>query len=197
MLMLGTSNQDDIEPWHLGDPTSRLYYLVNRVKGFVTDVATRNAAPFLHRRLYRGYTPPCIVSCFAASLLYTSRTPDNTPMVLRSLHDSIRELVDAEAARLAPATPVEKLARAQALFLYQIIRLLDGDVMLRARGQRDIPLLKSWLADLFRVRENLGDLTKLESSAMRDHPPMNWEVRVMCCPFFFCYLLHETPTPFC
>ncbi|RYP08072.1 hypothetical protein DL764_002112 [Monosporascus ibericus] len=130
-------------PWHLYDSNTPLHYIVARVKGFITDVATRNATPFLHRYLYRDHTPQCVLSCFAANVLYANRTQANTAMVMLALHSSVRGLMDAEAGRNA-ATPVEKLARTQALFLYQIIRLLDGDVILRAQGERDIPLLQKW-----------------------------------------------------
>ncbi|RYP50608.1 hypothetical protein DL768_003890 [Monosporascus sp. mg162] len=160
-------------PWHLYDSKTRLHYIMTRVKGFITDVATRNATPFLHRYLYRDHTPRCILSCFAANVLYANRTQANTAMVMLALHSSVRELIDAEAGRIV-ATPVEKLARTQALFLYQIIRLLDGDVILRAQGERDIPLLQTWLGDLCRVRENLGDLAQLGDSVMRKQPPRDF-----------------------
>lgn len=164
-----------MEPWHLYDSKTPLHYIVDRVKGFTTDVATRNATPFLHRYLYRDHAPQCILSCFSANVLYANRTQANTAMVIRALHSSVRELVDAEVAH-AIATPVVKLARTQALFLYQVIRLLDGDVTLRAQGERDIPLLQRWLGDLYGLRENLGYLAQLGDSVMRKQPPSEWEV---------------------
>lgn len=94
---------------------------------------------------------------------------------MRALHGSVTELIDSETHR-AVATPIQKLARAQALFLYQIIRLLDGDVVLRAQGEKDLPVLRKWLDDLFTVRENLGDLAQLGNSVMRLQPPEEWEV---------------------
>ncbi|KAK3339943.1 hypothetical protein B0T25DRAFT_560951 [Lasiosphaeria hispida] len=163
------------DPWLVYDPTSLLHYITNRVKSFPTDLATTNATPFLHRFLYRAYTPRCIVTCFAASVLYANRTPQNTSMVMRALHGSVGELVEAESGRSA-ATPVEKLARAQALFVYQVIRLFDGDVGLRAQGEKDIALLKTWLDELCKIRENLGDLAQLEDcAARRQQPPKEWE----------------------
>ncbi len=164
-----------MESWHLYDLKSPLHYVVTRVKGFTTDIATRNATPFLHRYLYRDYTPQCIMTCFTANVLYANRTQANTAMVMRALHSSVRELVDAEASRVV-ATPVEKLARTQALFLYQVIRLLDGDIGLRAQGEKDISLMLTWLGDLCRVRENLGDLAQLGDSVLRKQPPRDWEV---------------------
>ncbi|KIX07349.1 uncharacterized protein Z518_02002 [Rhinocladiella mackenziei CBS 650.93] len=103
-----------VEPWHLYDSTTTLHYIVARVKGFITDIATRNATPFLHRYLYRDHTPPCILSCFATSVLYANRTEANTAVVMRALHSSVREFVDAEIGRVV-AMPAEKLARTQAL----------------------------------------------------------------------------------
>lgn len=167
-----TNTCQQIEPWHLYDPTTPLYHVMGRVKGFITaDMAVRTATPFMHRHLYRdAFTPQCILSCFATSVLYANRTPGNTPMVMRALYGSVRELVAVESGRTAAVvTPTEKLARTQALFLYQIIRLFDGDVSLRAQGEKDIPLLNSWLGELCKIRENLGE------NGARDQPPKEWE----------------------
>ena len=150
-----------------------------RVKDFATDMATRNATPFLHRYLYRDYTPQSILACFATSMLYANRTPANTPMVMRALHGTVRELVDAEPSCVT-ATPSEKFARAQALFLYQVIRLFDGDVYLRSQAERDMPLFQTWLGELCKVRENLGDSVRLEDGATRSLPSLEWEVRITC-----------------
>ncbi|KAI3321266.1 hypothetical protein HD806DRAFT_503591 [Xylariaceae sp. AK1471] len=163
-----------IDVWHLYDPETPLYYITNRVKGFTEEMATKNTTPFLHRHLYHGYTPQCIISCFTTCVLYASRTPANTAMVMRALQGSARGLVDAETHR-AMSTPIEKLARAQALFLYQIIRLFDGDIALRAQGERDMPLFKTWLGELCNIRDNLGDLARLEDALVQEQPPVEWE----------------------
>lgn len=149
---------------------------MSHVKGFTADMATHNATPFLHRRLYRDHTPHCILSCFATSALYANRTPANTAMVMRAIQSSVRELIDAESGRII-ATPTEKLARSQALFLYQIIRLFNGDVALRAQGERDTPLLLTWLVELCKVRDNLGDVAQIEHGEARNQPPKEWQVR--------------------
>ncbi len=103
-------------------------------------------------------------------------------MVMRALSDSAREFVEAEAYNVVP-TPIEKLARSQALFLYQIIRLFDGDVTLRVQGEKDMGLLKTWLGELCRIRDNLGDLALLEYASVREQSPVEWEV--CCLPFIF------------
>ncbi|KAK7710216.1 hypothetical protein SLS64_005800 [Diaporthe eres] len=161
---------DDVQPWHLYDPKTPLHYTVNRVKGFTKEVATQSSAPFLHRYLYQRNTPQCILSCFTACVLYENRTPANTAMIIKSLHGNIRELIDFEADRIT-ATPTEKLARAQALFLYQIIRLFDENITLRSQAERDMPILETWLSELCKIRENLGDL----GDDARNQKPVEWE----------------------
>ncbi|KAK9780257.1 hypothetical protein SCAR479_02894 [Seiridium cardinale] len=168
------SSQDYIDAQYIYDPTTPLHYVINRVKDFTTDMATQSATPFLHQRLYREYTPPCILSCFAATALYTNRTPANAAMVVRTLQAHVHELISTEGSRII-FTPVDKLARTQALFLYQIIRLFDGDIALRAQGEKDMPVLLIWLGELCKIRENLGDLEELEDITVRKRSPMEWE----------------------
>lgn len=144
------------------DPKTALHYLVDRIKAFPADIATRNAAPFMHRYLYRDHTPPCILSCFTTSMLYANRTAANASIVMKGFQKSLLQFLEVEGGRVF-ATPTEKPAKVQALLLYQLIRLFDGE--------RDMPLLQAWLGDLCRERENLGDLSRLGDVAEREQPP--------------------------
>lgn len=108
-------------------------------------------------------------------MLYANRTPANTSMTIKALSNSASELIDTELCRVV-STPIEKLARTQALFLYQIIRLFDGDITLRAHGEKDMGLLQTWLRELSHLRDNLGDLAQLEDASVREKPPVEWEV---------------------
>uniref|UniRef100_A0A8H7K3W7 Zn(2)-C6 fungal-type domain-containing protein n=1 Tax=Bionectria ochroleuca TaxID=29856 RepID=A0A8H7K3W7_BIOOC len=172
MKMTGLCTQ--IEPWSLYDPKSLLSCVVRAVKSFVTDAGSRNATPFLHRYLYKIHAPKAILDCLATSLLYSNRTEENSVMVMRSLHKNIKELVEGEGFQGA-GTPLERLARTQALFLYQVIRLMDGDIILRSMGENDIPLLHDWIEDLCGLRENLGEQAHLAITGMRSQPPKEWE----------------------
>ncbi|GAW14269.1 hypothetical protein ANO14919_036690 [Xylariales sp. No.14919] len=163
-----------LDTWHAYDPKTPLYYILNRVKEFTGELAAKNTTPFIHGYLYHNHKPQCMISCFTTCVLYASRTPTNMHMVMRAMSDSVREFVDTESSRVL-LTPIEKLARSQTLFLYQIIRLFDGDVTLRAQGEKDIELLKTWLGELCRIRDNLGDLVRLEYASARRQPPVQWE----------------------
>lgn len=172
-----TSSQENIKPWHVYDPTTSLYFIWSRVKGFVPELGTKNALPFLHPHLYRSYMPQCILSCFATCVLYTSRTSVNTAMVMQSLYSNVGSLIAANTSRFV-STPIEKLARAQALFLYQIIRLFDGDVALRSQAEKDMPLFMTWVEELCNMRDNLGGPTVLEDSSVKSPQTIDWEVSV-------------------
>lgn len=93
-------------------------------------------------------------------------------MVIRALHGNVRELLDYESGRTT-VTPTEKLARTQALFLYQVMRLFDENITLRSQAEKDMPVLDAWLAELCKIRENLGNL---ENDAARHEKPVEWEV---------------------
>ncbi|KAJ4249077.1 hypothetical protein NW762_012409 [Fusarium torreyae] len=145
--------------WHSYDPKKPLHYLVKRFKSFVNDIATYNKTPFLHQYLYRDQTPSCILLCFMTATFYANRNKNNMPMVMQALHERALDLIDTEMGR-AEVTPIQSLARTQALFVYQIMRLLDGDIILRSRSEKDSLLLAKRLDDLCKVRDNLECMTE-------------------------------------
>jgi hypothetical protein len=101
-------------------------------------------------------------------------TSSNKTSVFRVLCQSLNELKQQHVAN----TPQEKLARVQALFLYQIICLFDGDLTLRSNADRDIPLLQSWLDELCIVRDNLTTSEETNGVDLKgdSNPPRSWEV---------------------
>jgi hypothetical protein len=149
---------------------------MGRVRAFISDLATRNATPFLHRQLYKDEVPQCIISCFTVSVLYANHKTVSPAMVMLALHSNVRQLIDAEASRFTTATPLEMLARTQALFFYQIIRLFDGDVILRAQGEKDMALLQVWVGELCGVRDSFEDEVLLEDGIPAKQPPKGWKV---------------------
>lgn len=119
-------------------------------------MADHNSTLFLHRNLYLEDMPSCILDCFSTCVLYTRRTQNNIGMVIRTLQSNSRGLVDKETTNTSP-TSMQQLSRTHALFMYQVIRLFDGDVSMRAQGEKDLPLLQKWLDDLCNLRDNLGE----------------------------------------
>lgn len=63
----------------------------------------------------------------------------NGPVIFRSIESQVQGLI----AEPIPATANESLAHTQALILYQIIRLFDGDILARASAERHIANLET------------------------------------------------------
>ena len=103
-------------------------------------------------------------------------TDSNKTSVFRVLCESLKELAQLGVVN----TPQEKLARTQALFLYQVIGLFDGDVTLRSNADRNMGLLRDWVDELCKIRENLRT-----SESVNDlKPPRSWEVCLRLRPLF-------------
>ncbi|RDL39692.1 Uncharacterized protein BP5553_04032 [Venustampulla echinocandica] len=162
------------EPWQVYDPNTKVHFIVQTIKGYPITFAKDNSTPWMHRHLYKDQMPSSIRSCFTVSTLCSNMTSSNKTSVFRVLCQSLNELKQQQLAN----TPQEKLARTQALFLYQIIGLFDGDVTLRSNADRNMPLLQDWLDELCKIRENLRT-----PESMNDlNPPRSWEVGTLTFP---------------
>ena len=73
-----------------------------------------------------------IVDAYACCALYMAKNRVNAPIILRTINARVAEL----ASGPEPTTPLESLARTQALLLYHIIRIFDGDIAARADAER-------------------------------------------------------------
>jgi hypothetical protein len=151
-----------------------VHFIVQNLKGYLSTFAKDNHTPWMHRYLYKDQMPSSIQSCFTVSALYTNMTSSNKTSVFRVLCQSLNELKRQPLAN----TPQEKLARAQALFLYQIICLFDGDLTLRSNADRDMPLLQNWLDELCKIRENFRTPESMNSVDVEgpSDPPRSWKV---------------------
>jgi hypothetical protein len=104
-------------------------------------------------------------------------TNNNKTSVFRVLCQSLDELKEQRSAN----TPQEKLARVQALFLYQIICLFDGDLTLRSNADRDMAVLQDWVDELCKIRKNLKASGGTSSSGIAEYsePPRSWGVSIL------------------
>jgi hypothetical protein len=151
-----------------------VHFIVQSLRGYPGIFAKDNYTPWMHRYLYKDQMPYSMRSCFAVSGLYSNMTSSNKTSVFRVLCQHLSELKRQQLA----TTPHEKLARTQALFLYQIICLFDGDLTLRSNADRDMPLLQDWIDELCKIRENLRTPESMVNvdARGRPNPPRSWEV---------------------
>ncbi|TEA11189.1 Transcription factor gsfR2 [Colletotrichum sidae] len=175
-------SQADFQPWQIHEPDSRIGYMVSYFTRMHTTFAQTKQLPFLHRHLYRAAreTPRPLLAAYTAIAAYAGRTDANKGWAIRAVCEGAVEVLKSarDAAASAAMTGHEKLARTQALWLLQTIRVFDGDVAMRAQAERDMGVLKRWLGELEVLRDNLDDVHLLDEAAVRRRAPRSWEVWV-------------------
>ncbi|KAJ4289266.1 hypothetical protein N0V88_007016 [Collariella sp. IMI 366227] len=128
---------------------------VSRLKEWAVAWARDGHSPLMHRQLHRGARPACIDNCltsFAAYHAASHRRAKTT--ALRIMEGCVSRLVDTQpreddlpftgALSSVLLDSPAHLARTQALFVYQLVRLFDGDVRARAQAESHMETLTTW-----------------------------------------------------
>ncbi|KXH52660.1 hypothetical protein CSAL01_13088 [Colletotrichum salicis] len=146
---------------------SRLQYSLDEIKKVPTTVVMENQAPWSHPYLYRAHMPRdmqgehlmshspkstangknltvCSPDAQACSALYIAKNSINASSVLRTIQTRAHELL----ASPMPKSRLDILARLHAILLYQIIRLFDGDISMRASAQHTLSSLEQTILAL-------------------------------------------------
>lgn len=88
--------------------------------------------------VYEEYMPRPLQDAQAACALYNAKNDTNAEVVIRHIKSRVQELV----AQPQPTTPIDLIAHAQALILYQIMFLFGGDIRLHGHGEAFLPYLE-------------------------------------------------------
>lgn len=123
----------------------RVRFGIGQLKTY-TDLFCRTAhTAFIHKQLYAEDTPSVIQDALSVCALYAAKNKQNERFVWRFITQKAHEL----ANRTMPFhSPMDLLASTQALMIYQIIRLFDGDIRQRADAEACDPILNSWADQL-------------------------------------------------
>ncbi|KAK9368226.1 transcription factor gsfR2 [Lipomyces kononenkoae] len=108
--------------------STRLQYSIDQILVAPRQMVLENQTPWCHRHLYIDDMPSSMKDAVASCALYLAKNSINAPMISRAIEANETDLLSAPE----PTTAVELLARIQALILYQIICLLDGDIVAMA-----------------------------------------------------------------
>ncbi|KAI1629912.1 hypothetical protein EDD37DRAFT_75124 [Exophiala viscosa] len=119
--------------------------------------------PFIHHTSYKDTVPCLYQDLVGVSAMYCQRTPENLPVVFAILDDNISRLI----AKSSSWGPEELLLGTQALIVYQIIRLFDGDIRQRANAERQSVLLETWTSQLQAALNTFQNTFQLESPTHR------------------------------
>ena len=152
----------------------KVHFIVETLKGYPLMFSRNSHTPWMHRQLYQDKMEPSVQVCFSISTLYSNVTDSNKSSVFKLLCQGPVDL------KRLPETsiPRERLARTQALFLYQIMRLFDGDITLRSQAEKDMLLLEAWVGDLCKIRDNLESPHETGNTGpqISRNKPNSWEV---------------------
>ncbi|KIH91201.1 hypothetical protein SPBR_01743 [Sporothrix brasiliensis 5110] len=97
-----------------------------------------NRLPWSHPRLYRDGMPRAMEDALSSCALYQAKNSVNTSVVLRTIDRRLHDLLAAPE----PTSPLECIAKTQALLLYNIIGIFDTDINARATVENTQPLLR-------------------------------------------------------
>ncbi|CAM1501812.1 Fc.00g037960.m01.CDS01 [Cosmosporella sp. VM-42] len=119
--------------------TLRLQWAIDEMRRAPTTMVLEMQTPWSHSCLYKDEMPRSMQDAHAACALYLAKNRVNAPVIFRSIESRVQDLLAAPD----PVAPRDCLAHTQALLLYSIIRLFDGDIAARASAERTIPALES------------------------------------------------------
>ncbi|KAI4648388.1 uncharacterized protein J4E79_010010 [Alternaria viburni] len=117
---------------------SRVEYSIELVKLAPKMMVEQCCTPWAHLLLYEDHMPRSLQDAHAACALYVTMNDNNAEHVARFITSRAEELI----ATSIPTTPIEVLARTQALMLYEIMLIFGGDIRLYARSDALIPHLE-------------------------------------------------------
>lgn len=114
-------------------------YSIDMLKRAPWHMVFNNATPWCHPRLYRDAMPRVMQDAQACCALYLTKNPINRSNVLRTIDARANDIISGP---LTPsASSLEILARTQALLLYQIICVFDGDIQTGLVAEQTMPHL--------------------------------------------------------
>jgi hypothetical protein len=146
---------------------SRVGYSIDHVKLAPEMMVEHCCTPWAHPSLYEEHMPRSLQDAHAACALYVTRNDNNAEHVARYITSRAEELVNTAL----PTTPIDILARTQALMLYQIMLVFGGDIRLYAQAEALLPHLEDVGAILLPIAaeqtEPLGTLPLYPSTAAR------------------------------
>ena len=123
---------------------------------WLTDWVEKGSNPFIHSQLYRTRFPRCVQDAYAALSCYLHRTASTERAIFQIIEDRARHLLAEHgipsvellheniSTSSVTLDSLEHIARVQALLVYQVLCLYDGDIRLRHVAESYIPVLNSW-----------------------------------------------------
>nr|WNZ75588.1 hypothetical protein [Trichoderma harzianum] len=117
--------------------------------------SVKGHCPLIHlnqQKTFNGF-PDCLQDAYTVTAAYTNSTPATKQLALRILQSRAAQLVsnskDARSLEDLVFGPMTALSRLQALLVYTIVGLFDGDIRARGQAENNLDVLTSWATDLW------------------------------------------------
>ncbi|RYN88349.1 hypothetical protein AA0119_g11912 [Alternaria tenuissima] len=120
----------------------RVEFVAKRLAAIPRRFASQAQTMFIHRMHFQYTCPTALQDAMSACALYSIKNEANQALVFGHVQQKCQQLVTSTDAHSASKT--ELLAALQALVLYQMIRLFDGDIRLRALAEADESVTLQW-----------------------------------------------------
>jgi hypothetical protein len=131
-------------------PDSGLEYFLSRTRAWLNQWIDENRCAFIHPRLYGAgaQLPDPLRDAYSAYQTYRYATATNKTVALQIANASAKRLIENQYLYddldVGALDTTSHLARTQALFILQLIRLFDGDVRSRGDAEATSSTLIRW-----------------------------------------------------
>ncbi|KAJ9132186.1 hypothetical protein NKR23_g11416 [Pleurostoma richardsiae] len=98
-----------------------------------------NQMPWCHARLYNDGMPRSMQDAVSSAALHAAKNDVNAKVIRDCIESRVQDLLSSPV----PAAPLDVIARLHALFIYQILRLLDTDARVRLSYDATMPHLEA------------------------------------------------------
>ncbi|KAM5341335.1 hypothetical protein ACJ41O_014366 [Fusarium nematophilum] len=127
--------------------TSMIHRYLDKTKDWLREWITTGSNPFIHTKLYSNGMPDCVQDAFMALSTYFSKTEKTADMINRLMEEKADKFVASQTTGVQGST-LDDIARVQALLIYCVIRLLNGDLRQRHLAEQHLPILHDWTRDM-------------------------------------------------
>ncbi|KAL6821458.1 hypothetical protein V8C40DRAFT_250350 [Trichoderma camerunense] len=149
-----TDNADSVRPRGCFNEEA-LRQFPEHAMAWLKQWSVKGHCPFIHlnqQKTFNGF-PDCLQDAYTVTAAYTNSTPATKQLALRILQSRAAHLVsnfkDARPLEDLIFGPMTALSRLQALLVYTIVGLFDGDIRARGQAESNLDILTSWATELW------------------------------------------------
>ncbi|KAK6066347.1 alcohol dehydrogenase GroES-like domain-containing protein [Seiridium cupressi] len=121
-------------------------FCIDQFQSFIPQLVQQNQLPFIHPASFQDVPPVVYQDLLGLSAMYCQKSLQNRAVIFSMLDSRIDSLVNS--SKTSSWSTKDYLVGVQALIMYQIIRLFDGDIRQRASAERQSGTLEDWTLHL-------------------------------------------------